>query len=172
MEKEEIASLLIHSIPNDVSINQVEVLESAILLLADVINQFNNDGVIIDATKGMLLCEVNLFGQGRYFQLYALKNNFEKGTNRISKDRLTTIFIHSIPSGVSKGNALKGIVLFLALLIYQCKNSEELVPAVLRLLDIEIDRFKKGYNGRMNEPLITGCKPKDVTLPKPKNWPE
>lgn len=172
MEKENIASLLIHSIPNDVNISQVEVLESAILLLADVINQFNNDETIIDATKGILSCEVALFSQGRYFQLYALKNNFEKGTNRISKDKLTTIFIHSIPSGVSKGDALKGIVLFLALLIYQCKNSKELVPVVLRLLDIEIDRFKKGYNGRIDEPIITGCKPKDMTLPKPKNWPE
>lgn len=172
MEKEEIAKLLIHSIPNDVNINQVEILESAILLLADVINQFNNDEIVINATKGILSCEIDLFSQGRYFQLYALKNNFEKGTDRISKDRLTTIFIHSIPSGVSKGDALKGIVLFLALLIHQCKNSKELVPVVLKLLDIEIDRFKKGYNIHMSEPLIIECKPEDVTLPKPKNWPE
>lgn len=167
MEKEEICSLLIHSIPNDANINQVDILESAILLLADVINQLNNDEIAIKATKGMLSCEINLFNQGRYFQLCNLKSNLEKGTNRvrISKARLTTIFIHSIPSGISKRDALKGIVLFLALLIYQCKNSKDLVPGVLQLLDIEIDRFKKGYNIHMGEPLI-------IELPKPKNWPE
>lgn len=174
MKKEEIAKLLNCAIPDGVSVT--ETLLSAVLLLADILDQLKNDKTIIDASKGILRCEIKLYKKGNYNQLCIFNNNFETNSNenKLSREEITTVLINSIPNGVSKGDALNGILLFLAGIIYQfySKSLDLILSKSLELLDIEIERFRRGYNKHLLKPIITGCKAKDITLSKPKNWPK